>query len=162
MTASPLARATIAARGADGRNRRTEPAVSYVLEGAVEKGTGTIKVSARLVDAVSSQLIWAESYQKEFDTQRIFEIREDISLKIAANVGSNYGALTRSFLARGLFNPPEHLQSFDCVLRFYQHQHSGWAESHARVRDCLERVVERDSHYAAAWANLAYIYAQDL
>jgi adenylate cyclase len=149
----------IAARGTDGRNKRTE--LSYILEGEAEKGAATIKVSARLVDAVSSQLIWAESYEKEFDTQHVFEIREDISLKIAANVGGNYGALTRSFLAKGLFNPPEHLQSFDCVLRFYQHQHIGWAQSHARVRDCLERVVERDSHYAAAWANLAYIYAQE-
>jgi TolB-like protein len=151
----------IASRGADGGNKRTEPAVSYVLEGTVERGADTIKVSAQLVEPVSSQLIWAESYQKEFDPQRIFEAREDISLKIAASVGSNYGALTRDYLAKRPFNPPEHLQSFDCVLRFYQHQHSGWAESHARVRDCLEQVVERDSHYAAAWANLAYIYAQE-
>jgi len=151
----------IAARGDDGGNMRTELAVSYVLEGAVEKGSGTIKVSARLVDAVSGQLIWAESYQKEFDTQRVFEVSEDISLRIAANIGSNYGALTRSFLAKGWVKRPEHLESLDCVLRFYQHQHSGWAESHARVRDCLEGVVARDPDYAAAWANLAYIYAQE-
>ena len=150
----------LATAGSQGGNARVPSGINYILEGTVEKVPGTIRVSARLVDGASSKLVWAQSYQREADPRRIFEIREDVSFKIAANVGSNHGILALNFVA-ATQKAPEHLDSFDCVLQYYRYNIVGLEPSHLRVRACLERTVERDPGYAAAWASLANVYAQE-
>ena len=150
----------VAAAGGQSGNARAALGVNYFVEGTVEKVSDTVRVSARLVNSVSSRLIWAESYQRELDPRRIFEIREDISFKIAATIGSNHGILALSSVAETQ-KAPEHLDSFDCVLQYYRYNIAGLEGSHLRVRACLEQAVERDPGYAAAWASLANVYAQE-
>jgi tetratricopeptide (TPR) repeat protein len=47
------------------------------------------------------------------------------------------------------------------VLRHWRYQHRGTPAEHARVRDGLERFVEREPGHAAVWACLARLYVHE-
>src|SRR5262249_40945730 len=57
--------------------------------------------------------------------------------------------------------PDADLTASDCVLRHCRYQQRGTPEEHGRVRDGLERFVEREPGHAEVWACLARLYVHE-
>ena len=66
--------------GKDPRTIATELNVRYLLEGTVRKAGRSVRVTARLVDALIDDHLWAEKYSGQLED--IFEIQEQISRRI--------------------------------------------------------------------------------
>jgi TolB-like protein len=148
-------------QSADPQQIKGELGVDYLLDGSVRREKDKIRLSTRLVDAESGEIIWSESYGDELTPSNVFDIQEDVSQQVSAVVASNYGKIAESDLTGAQRRPPQSFAAYDCVLRYYHYQRSFDREEHARVRACLERAVELDPDYADAWAVLANIYAQE-
>jgi adenylate cyclase len=132
------------------------------VEGSVFRGPDSVRVTARLVETASGQLLWAESFTRPVEAQGILEIQDEIASRIASNLGANMGVLARRALEEGAAaRAPDSMSALDCVLRFHQHQARIEARSHALVRDCLEATTRREPAYASAWAALANVYGQE-
>ena len=153
--------AKYAEQSADPQRLKRELGVDYLLDGSMRREGGQIRLSTRLVDAESGQIIWSESYGDELTPSKVFEIQEDISQQVSAVVASSYGMIADADLAGAHRRPSTSFAAYDCLLRYYHYQRSFDLEEHAKVRACLERAVELDPDYSDAWAVLANIYAQE-
>jgi adenylate cyclase len=148
-------------QSADPQQLKRELGVDYLLDGSIRRERGKIRLSTRLVDTESGEIIWAETYADELTPSKVFEIQDDVSQQVSAIVASNYGMIAESGLTEAHRRPPESFAAYDCVLRYYHYQRSFDPQEHAKVRPCLERAVELDPDYADAWAVLANVYAQE-
>jgi adenylate cyclase len=134
--------------------------VGYAVDGTVEKGADEIHVTVRLLDARTGGLLWAEEYRRTLQADKLFDIRNDLTQRVAVAVGGRGGIIAQKAFQNSLRKPAAQFDSFDCVLRFYNHLISMRAETHLKVRECLELAVVRDPDYAKAWSSLSQIYAQ--
>ena len=148
-------------QSADPQHLKRELGVDYLLDGSVRRERDKIRLSTRLVDAESGQIIWSETYGDKLNPSNVFEIQEDVSQQVSAIVASNYGMIAEADLTGAQRRPPKSFAAYDCVLRYYHYQRSFDQQEHAKVRACLERAVELDPDYSDAWAVLANVYAQE-
>ena len=148
-------------QSADPQHLKRELGVDYLLDGSVRRERDKVRLSTRLVDAKSGQIVWSETYRDALVPSNVFEIQEDVSQQVSAIVASNYGMIAEADLTGAQRRPPKSFAAYDCVLRYYHYQRSFDPQEHAKVRACLERAVELDPDYADAWAVLANIYAQE-
>jgi adenylate cyclase len=61
-----------------------ELGVRYVLEGSVRRSGDRVRITAQLIDALSGNHLWAESYDR--DLKDIFALQDDITLKVLTGV----------------------------------------------------------------------------
>jgi adenylate cyclase len=153
--------AKYAERSADPQQLKRELGIDYLLTGSVRRDAGQIRLSTRLIDAESSQIVWSKTYGDELAPSNVFEIQGDVSQQVAAIIASNYGVIAEVGQSRAQRAPPTSFAAYDCVLRYYHYVRSFDPGEHATVRACLERAVELDPDYADAWAVLANVYAQE-
>jgi TolB-like protein len=64
--------------------------VATVLEGAVQRAGGQVRITVQLIDADTDEHLWAESYDRELTAENLSAIQSDIARVIAQKgVGSN-------------------------------------------------------------------------
>ena len=148
-------------QSADPQRLRQELGVEYLLDGSVRRGSDEIRLSTRLVNTESGEIIWSESYREELNPSNVFEIQDEISQQVSAIIAGSYGMIADADLTGAQRRPPRSFAAYDCVLRYYHYQKFFDLQEHARVRACLERAVALEPDYADAWAVLANIYAQE-
>jgi TolB-like protein len=148
-------------RSADPQHLKRELGVDYLVDGSVRREIDAIKLSTRLIDAESGEIIWSQTYRDKLVPSNVFEIQDDISEQVSAIIASNYGVIAEAGQTDAQRQPPTSLTAYDCVLRYYDYQRSFDPREHTRVRACLERAVELDPDYSDAWAVLANVYAQE-
>ncbi|CAH1656257.1 Adenylate cyclase [Hyphomicrobiales bacterium] len=135
--------------------------VRYILEGAVRVFDGRFRVTARVVDAGTSTIIWSDAYEEDLRSGDLFKIEVELANKVATTVAQPYGIIFQADERRTALAPPDDLEAYSCTLRFYGYREVLSAEAHAAVRSCLERAVSRYPTYATAWAMLSYIYLDE-
>ena len=148
-------------KAADIRTAQRDLGARYVMEGAVRKSGSSLRISARLVDAVTSETVWAENYDSDLSTTSVFKLQDDITARIVSNIGDSNGALPRAMAAVVKRKPIESITPYEAVLRIYSYSHLITADEHRVTRDCLERAVEQAPDYANAWAALALMFADE-
>jgi TolB-like protein len=129
----------------------------YILEGSLRQVGGKLRVTARLIDTDTGTHLWAESFEREWHPQRIFEMQDEITDRIVAPVADVYGVLARAITASTAARPPETLMPHEAVWRFFYAEQRGSSEDHLLARVALERAVEMQPDYADAWAALALL-----
>jgi adenylate cyclase len=135
-----------------------ELGVKYLVEGSVRRAADTIRVTAQLIETETGSHLWSETYDHALTAENVFAIQDDIAAAIATTLADTYGVLRQEGLAAARRKPPSQLSSYECVLLAMEHLRTLSAETNKAARSCLERAVESDPDYAAAWFNLARIY----
>jgi len=133
----------------------------YVLEGGIRKGASALRVNVRLVDVRTGAQLWAETYDRDLASADVLAVQDDVTDRVVATVADTSGALVRSMAAGVEEKPDAELTAFDCVLRHCRYQQRGTPQEHARVREGLERFVEREPGHAEVWACLARLYVHE-
>lgn len=130
--------------------------VRFVLKGNLQRDDDRIRVSAQLIDAIDGRFIWSERYDGEMTD--LFAVKDEITLKIIANVGAKLELGDSDKLRSRETN------NLDAWLL----QREGWraiqklnAQDNAVGRGLLERAVELDPAFVTAYANLATSYRFD-
>ncbi len=145
-------------RSEDVRTVGRELGARFVLEGSVRKAGSAVRVSTQLVDAASGTQLWAEAYDRDLARLGIFAVQDEIIDRVVATVADTNGVLLRSMAASVEARPDDELTASDWVLRYYGYLMRITPTEHARVRDGLERIVEREPGHAVVWACLSYLY----
>jgi TolB-like protein/Tfp pilus assembly protein PilF len=133
----------------------------YVLEGGLRKGGAALRVNVQLVDTRTGAQLWAETYNRDLGSADVLAVQDDVTDRVVATVADTSGALVRSMAAGVEEKPDAELTAFDCVLRHCRYQQRGTPQEHARVREGLERFVEREPGHAEVWACLARLYVHE-
>jgi adenylate cyclase len=113
-------------------------------------------VSARLTHEPSGKIVWARSFDLANRADPTVAAETDIARQIATSVGQPYGVLFADLRQR-----PSLDTRTRCIVQAYDYWNNPSAESHARVRDCVEGVVTAQPSAATALANLSYFHLDE-
>jgi len=128
-----------------------------VLEGSVRHTADQVRIAAQLIDAGTDELIWGETYDKEFT--KVFAIQTDVAQKIAAALKAKLSAEDRQRLERHFTGSPE---AYSLLLQAKYWRDRPGRENFHRAIDSLERALLLDSLDARVWACLSTVYASEV
>jgi adenylate cyclase len=134
-----------------------ELGVRYVLEGSVQKFSGRIRINVQLIDAISGQHVWAESYDR--DLKDIFRLQDEVILKIASAMSVN---LTAGEQAREWAEGTKSLEAYLKLMQGREYLIKGNRESIALARRMAEETIAMDPKYADAYALLGATHQADV
>src|SRR5579863_10298189 len=130
----------------------------YVMEGSLRQAGTKLRLAVQLVDAVSGAHLWAETYERAFNPDAVFELQDDLVPRIVSTVADQYGVLPRSMSEVLRSKKEEDLTPPEAVLRTFTYFTRLTSEEHAAVGKILERAVREAPDHSDSWAMLSMIY----
>jgi adenylate cyclase len=134
-----------------------ELGVRYVLEGSVQKSGDRVRITAQLIDALSSHHLWAERYDR--DLKDIFALQDEITMKVitALQVELTAGEMA-GMMAKGTKN----IDAFIKYLQAYELISRANKERNASAKKILEEAVALDPEYPRLYMGLAIVHMYDM
>jgi TolB-like protein/Flp pilus assembly protein TadD len=133
----------------------------YVMEGSVRQAGSQLRVAVQLVDATTGAHLWAETYNRAFQPDSIFDVQDEVVPRIVSTVADLHGVLPHSMSEAVRLKPADQLSPYEAVLRSFGYTERVSPEELSTALSCLELALEKAPSYADAWAMLASLFAQD-
>jgi adenylate cyclase len=136
-----------------------ELGVRYVLEGSVQKSGDRVRITAQLIDALTGNHLWAESYDR--DLKDIFALQDEITMKVltATKVklteGGQVGGPEKYFKGK---------QGLDCYLKlteargYFERQNIG---DNNLARRMIEEAIATCPENPVGYMHLGRVYERD-
>jgi adenylate cyclase len=133
-----------------------ELGVKYVLEGSVRRSGDQLRITAQLIDATTSNHIWAERYERAMG--EIFAVQDEITLAIvrALRVTLTSGEQAR-LIGKGTKNLEAYLKAIEANEQFNQMNRQG----SLKAKEFAREAISLDPKYAFPYAILANAYMLD-
>ena len=125
--------------------------VDIVLTGTLLRAGDQVRVNAQLVEGRGGTVLWSEAMQVSLGD--VFQLQDDLSRRIVDSLAVPLTAHDRRVLGKDV---PVDGKAYELYLR--GNQLSEQAKSRTQARDAYRACLERDPHYAPAWARLGRIY----
>ena len=133
-----------------------ELGVRYVIEGSVRKAGNKIRITAQLVDASTEGHLWAQRYDR--DLKDIFSLQDDVTQRIVAALAVK---VTEDEQKRLLHRYTDNMEAYDYYLRGLEYFGQLTKETNILARQMLQRAIDLDPQFAAAYAHLGLIQSQE-
>ncbi len=150
-----------AGQSVDVRGAGKELGARYVMEGTVRQAGAKIRIAVQLVDAQSGSHLWAETFERAFASEALFELQDDLVPRIVSTVADMNGVLPLSMsqVLRG--RAPEQMTPYETVLSSFGYCYSATPQALTAARTGLEQAVRRAPTFPDAWAMLSFLCGQD-
>jgi adenylate cyclase len=116
--------------------------VRYVLEGAVRKASGKVRITGQLVDAVTGTHIWADRFER--DLTDIFALQDEVTVAVVSVIQPK---LFQAEIAMAVRRRPENLTAYDFFLRAMQKYYLTNREGLAEALRLAQRAMELDPRF---------------
>ncbi|MGZ6248920.1 MAG: adenylate/guanylate cyclase domain-containing protein [Syntrophales bacterium] len=133
-----------------------ELGVRYVLEGSVRKDGNNIRITAQLIDALTGNHLWAESYDRNLSG--IFAVQGEITKKIITSMQVH---LTEGEQAQAYARGTNNLEAYLKMLQGRELTDRVNPERNALARQLAEEAIALDPRYAGAYGLLAATHLND-
>ena len=121
--------------------------VRYVLEGAVRKASGKVRITGQLIDAATGAHIWADRFER--DLTDIFALQDDVTVAVVSAIQPK---LFQAEIALATRRRPEDLTAYDYYLRALRQAILATREGLAEALRLVQRALELDPGFAGAAA----------
>lgn len=122
-----------------------------IIEGSAQQVGGRVRVDLRLIDGVTEQLLWADTYEE--DLRDVLDLQKRIARAVAHEVGVAISVEESDLLSGGA---PVQPAAYEEYLRG-RYWFSKWTSDGFReATRSFQHAVGIDSTFAAAYAGLAY------
>ena len=134
-----------------------ELGVRYVLEGSLQRARDQVRVTVKLIDALTGHELWSERYDRS--VKDLFDLQDEITMKILTELRVK---LTEGETVRIQAKGTNNLQAYLKVLEAagYRYQHT--KETTAVSKRLVEEAVRLDPNYAMAHVELANSLAMEV
>jgi TolB-like protein/Tfp pilus assembly protein PilF len=133
-----------------------ELGVANILEGGVQRAGNQVRINVQLIDAVTDEHLWAETFDRQLTAENLFAIQSEISKAIADAL---HATLSPEELQRIDTAPTDNLEAFDHYLRARNLMATrNVNDLEAATREFL-KAVELDPQFALAWIGVADSHA---
>lgn len=132
----------------------SELKVSYVLEGSVLRLGDHVKITIRLIDALTNKYLWAEEYSRDFTG--LLALQGEVAKTIAGQVQVTLTKQEQNLLTQGKAVNPK---AYEAYLKGNFFWHEVTRESIGTALQYYELAAEIDSTYAPAYAGIALVWA---
>jgi TolB-like protein len=128
--------------------------VRYVLEGAVRKASGKVRITGQLIDAVTGAHIWADRFER--DLTDLFALQDEVTVAVVSAIQPK---LLQTEIALAARRRPENLTAYDFFLRAMPHFYQTSRESMAEAITRFHRALELDPRFGlvAALAAVCHV-----
>jgi adenylate cyclase len=130
-----------------------ELGVRYVLEGAVRKAGGRVRITAQLIDATTGAHLWADRF--DGSPEDVFDLQDKVASSVAGVIEPT---LEAAEIRRSSERPTSDLTAYDLYLRALQHWDSHEKNRIVLALDLLGQAIERDPQYGPALALAAHCH----
>ena len=127
-----------------------ELGVSHILEGSVRRAGNNLRITSRLIDAVSGENIWAERFDKQLDD--VFKVQDDVTHSIVSSLSIQLTTQDSEFLAMpttGSFS------AYDLFLQGQSLSNQRTKAGNLQAQNAYRKAIELDPEYARAYGALA-------
>ena len=151
----------VAHQAADARSAGQALGARYVLEGSLRQAGSQLRVAVQLVDTTTGAHLWAETYNRPFDSSDLFGLQDDLVPRIVSTVADAYGVLPHSMSQAVRSKPFEQLSPDEALLRSLSYAERVTAEEHAEAKAGLERALQQAPAHSDCWAMLSIMLADE-
>ena len=129
--------------------------VSSVLEGSVRRSGKKIRITAQLVNTADGYHIWSDVYDS--DLEDIFQVQDEISLKIVTGLKENFSASNKK---EHIIKPPtENIDAYNLYLKGRYHWNRSNPEDIRKAIKIFEEIIDLDPDFALPYCVLSYCYS---
>jgi adenylate cyclase len=144
-------------KGVNAKQMSEELGVQYLLEGNLQKAGERVRVTAQLIDALTGQNLWSESYDRS--VKDIFDLQDEITMKILTElrVKLTEGETVR-IQAKGTNSLQPYLKFLEgigCLMDYNK-------EANTVSKRLFEEAVRLDPNYVMAHVGLSFALAQEV
>ena len=129
-----------------------ELGASYILEGGLQAIGGNVRINAQLIDAVTDEHLWAQTYDRALTTANLFDVQADIASAIAEAL---HATLSPQELEQLSDVPTENLKAYEAFLRGLEFQGVLTMPAIHGAVAAQREATELDPEFGEAWAALA-------
>jgi TolB-like protein/Tfp pilus assembly protein PilF len=128
--------------------------VMHVLEGSVQKAADQVRVNVQLINALTDEHLWADTYDRKLTD--IFAVESEIAKSIADTLNAKLTGAEARAIAK---HPTENPEAHELYLkgRFFWNKRTG-ADLKTAIQ-YFNQAIEKDPNYALAYAGSADAYA---
>jgi adenylate cyclase len=128
--------------------------VRYVLEGAVRRASGKVRITGQLIDAVTGAHIWADRFER--DLTDVFALQDEITVAVVSAIQLK---LLQTEIAMAARRRPENLTAYDYSLRAVPQYYLSTREGLAEAIRLAHRALELDPRFGlvAALASICHM-----
>jgi TolB-like protein/AraC-like DNA-binding protein len=138
----------------DVRKIGEELGVSTILEGSIRKSNNRIRITAQLIRAEDGFHIWSENFNRELID--IFDLQDEISLKIAEKIRENFGHL--NIQDHLVYSGTKNIKAYEKYLRGRYEQLLWDPETLQKAISYYKEAIEFDPNYALPYYGLVQCY----
>jgi adenylate cyclase len=132
-----------------------ELGVRYVLEGSVRKAGNRIRVTAQLIEAGTSNHVWAERYDR--DLADIFAVQDELTEALTTALAP---AIADAELRRAMRKPPGSLDAWAAYQRGLWHLSKATADDDEIAEKFFKQAIDLDSSFSGGYSALALYQLQ--
>ena len=133
--------------------------VGYVLEGAVQRAGGRIRLTLQLIDANIGAQLWGEVFERELTTENLFEIQSEVAQSVAGQLGAVISDGEARRIAR---RSTANLRAYEYYLRGFVMSNELVEPPRQQVEEAqqlLEAALREDPDFALAHAALSNVHS---
>jgi len=132
-----------------------ELGVNYVIEGSVRRNSGTVRVTAQLIQVSDQSHMWAREYDRNLSDLLALqgEIAQEIADEIQLTLGDKHIEVHRETLT------PQAYQAYDLYLRGRFFWSKRTVPGFQQAIDYFQQAIAKDPRDARSYAGLADSYA---
>lgn len=127
--------------------------VGLVLEGSVQRSGEQVRITAQLINAITDEHIWADSYDRPVND--IFSIQREVAMAIASVLNTT---LSKKETQQLDYIPTVNLQAYDFYLRGKLLVEKRNKSDLLVARELFQQAVNKDKSFANAYSGLADTY----
>jgi class 3 adenylate cyclase/tetratricopeptide (TPR) repeat protein len=125
----------------------------YLVLGSARRAGSNVHLGVELTDSETGKLLWSNRY--EVPSAQLFDMQDDVSRRIVQALIPNLrGAELRRIAAKR----PENFDAYDLVLQAMYGLYGLETEAYSRSIVQLQRAIQLDPNYAAAYSLSAHWY----
>ncbi len=149
-----------ASESGDVRAIGKELGARYVMEGSLRQAGTKLRLTVQLVDASSGAHLWAETYERAFSPEAIFELQDELVPRIVSTVAETHGVLPHSMSETLRGKDPSQLTPYEALLRGFAYFQRVNAQEHLAVITALEQSVQQAPGNADCWAMFSMLHRE--
>lgn len=130
-----------------------ELGVAVILEGSVQRNNNQVRITAQLINAITDEHLWAESYDRPVDD--IFSIQREVAIAISTVLNTKLSKKETENLET---KPTVDMQAYDMYLRGKFLVEKRNKTDLLIARELFQMAVNIDKTFAIAYAGLADTY----
>jgi adenylate cyclase len=145
---------TFKGKAADVKEVGRRLGVRYVLEGAVRKASGKVRITGQLIDTSTGAHIWADRFERELTD--VFALQDEVTVAVVSAIQPK---LLQAEIAMATRRRPENLTAYDFFLRAMQQYYLTTREGLAEAIRLAHRALELDPRFGfvAALAGVCHM-----